>query len=182
MSISEKRNYLVYKATSEYIVHMDDDDYYYPESVMARIKLLLKYKSEGIRCVGCTEIGIYHLLDNYSYLMSMGSYVSEASMAYHRSFWEERPFPSDKEMSKMNSKTGEGALFLEKRLHEVIDMPFIFNFIAITHKKNITGRLRTYNLDREAKLNGTNFFNLWDIDTQLFFIKISRSCRKQLIQ
>ena len=80
---------------------------------------------------------------------------------------------------KMSSKTGEGALFLERRLHEVIDMPFIFNFIAITHKKNVTGRLRTYNLDREAKLNGTNFFNLWDIDTQLFFIKISRSCRKQ---
>lgn len=179
MSISEKRNYLCYKASSEYIVHMDDDDYYYPESVMARIKLLLKYKSEGIRCVGCTEIGIYHLLDNYSYLMSMGSYVSEASMAYHRSFWEDRPFPSDKEMSQMSSKTGEGALFLERRLHEVIDMPFIFNFIAITHKKNVTGRLRTYNLDREAKLNGTNFFNLWDIDTQLFFIKISRSCRKQ---
>lgn len=178
MSISEKRNYLVYKSTSDYIVHMDDDDYYYPESVLARIKLLLKYKDEGIKCVGCTEIGIYHLLDNYSYLMDCGSYLSEASMAYHRSFWEERPFPSDKEMAKMSSKTGEGALFLERRLHQVIDMPFIFNFIAVTHKKNVTGRLRTYNLDKDAKLNGTNFFNLWDIDTQLFFIKISRSVAK----
>lgn len=180
ISISEKRNYLAYNSKSEYIVHMDDDDYYYPESVLARIKLLIKYKDQGIRCVGCTEIGIYHLFDNYSYLMSCGNYVSEASMAYHRSFWEDRPFPSDKEMSKMSSKTGEGSLFVESRLNEIIDMPFIFNFIAITHKKNITGRLRTYNLDKEAKMNGTNFFNLWDIDTQLFFIKISRNCRKML--
>ena len=174
LSISEKRNYLAYKSNSEYIVHMDDDDYYYPESVLARIKLLLKYKSEGIKCVGCTEIGIYHLLDNYSYLMDCKNYLSEASMAYHRKFWEERPFPSDKEMEKMSSKTGEGALFLERRLHEVIDMPFIFNFIAVTHKKNVTGKLRTYNLNQDAKLNGTNFFNLWDIDTQLFFIKMAR--------
>jgi hypothetical protein len=177
IQLNEKMS-MVSEAISEYIVHMDDDDYYNPESVLARVKLLLKYKNEGVRCVGCTEIGIYHLLDNYSYLMDCGSYLSEASMAYHRSFWEDRPFPSDKEMAKMSTKTGEGALFLENRLNEVIDMPFIFNFIAVTHKKNVTGRLRTYNLDSEAKRNGTNFFNLWDIDTQLFFIKVSRQCRQ----
>lgn len=169
MTISEKRNYLAHLAKNEYIVHMDDDDYYNPDSVMARIKLLLKYQNKGIRCVGTTEIGIYNLLEDYSYLMDSGAYISEASMAYHKSFWQDRAFPSG------DPKSGEGGPFIKDRLDQVIDMPFFFNFIAITHNKNITGRFRTRKLDISAKTQSTNFFNLWDIDTQLFFIKIRRA-------
>ena len=70
---------------------MDDDDYYPPESVLARVKLLLKYYKQGIRCVGCCQIGVYNIVENYSYLMDC-KFPSEASLAYTKSFWNENPF------------------------------------------------------------------------------------------
>jgi len=170
MSISDKRNYLADLSETEWIVHMDDDDYYNPESVLARIKLLLKYRHAGIRCVGCTSIGIYHLTENYSYLMDC-KFPSEASMAYHRSFWEDQQFPAGE------VQEGEGIPFVQNRQDQVLNMPYNFNFIAITHNKNVTGKLRTFNVDAEQK--STNFFNLWDFDTQLFFIKMSRVAAKK---
>ncbi len=41
---------------------MDDDDYYPPESISARIKLLLKYQKEDVQCIGSTLIGTYNIL------------------------------------------------------------------------------------------------------------------------
>ena len=66
---------------------MDDDDYYPPESLLARIKILLRYESQGIECVGSTLIGTYNIINNTS-SMSTDSPISlsEASMAYTRIF------------------------------------------------------------------------------------------------
>ena len=41
---------------------MDDDDYYPPESIISRIKILLKYKLDNIECVGSTLIGTYNII------------------------------------------------------------------------------------------------------------------------
>jgi len=43
LSIAEKRNLAVSEAKYDIIAHMDDDDYYYPISLQARIKTLLNY-------------------------------------------------------------------------------------------------------------------------------------------
>jgi cellulose synthase/poly-beta-1,6-N-acetylglucosamine synthase-like glycosyltransferase len=93
MTIAMKRNIAVSNSSNEYIVHMDDDDYYPPESILARIKILLKYQKEDIECVGSTFIGTYNVINNTSSMSSDGPIsLSEASMAYSRKFWEERPF------------------------------------------------------------------------------------------
>ncbi len=169
MSIAQKRNICVQNATYDYIVHMDDDDYYPPESLLTRIKLLLKYKDQHYQCIGCTQVGIYNLMENYSYIMDC-KYISEASMAYTRNFGEQCPFQDVLE--------GEGVPFIKNRTSQVLRMPYIFNFIALTHHKNITGKLRTLNINPEQKY--TNFFNWWDFDTQLFFINVLKNIKKTI--
>lgn len=168
VSISEKRNIGVNEAKYDIIVHMDDDDYYPPESILARVKLLTKYRKSGVGCVGCTQLGVYNLIENYSYLMDC-KMPSEASLAYTRQFWEANPFPSE------DVPEGEGIPFLYRRTEQVVIMPYIFNLIAITHNKNITGKLRTLEIDPDEKY--TNFFNMWDFNTQLFFIGILKKIK-----
>ena len=64
LTIAMKRNIAISNATNNFILHMDDDDYYPPESVLARVKILLKYKDRGIECVGSTLIGTYNIFKN----------------------------------------------------------------------------------------------------------------------
>lgn len=166
LSLWEKRNMCVQKSTGDIIIHMDDDDYYLPESILAKVKILDKY---NLDCVGCTTIGIYHLIDNYSYIMNT-KYLSEASMAYKKSFWLEREF-SDK-----NLEMGEGYSFIKGRENKCITLPFYLNLIAFTHNDNYTEKLRTHDIDKNCN---DNFFNNWDIQTQWFILKLrSEALRK----
>lgn len=165
----KKRNMCVEKATGEIIMHLDDDDFYFPTSIWAKVKLLDKYNEKSIKCVGCTELGIYHLLDNYSYLANT-KYISEASMAYTKDFWEKQKF------SDQNLEMGEGYSFVLGRENQVVTMPYYFNFIALTHDQNYTGKLRTYR--DHSKQNHDNFFNVWDRETQFFFLELKEKAKK----
>ncbi len=179
-TIAFKRNIGVSNAKNDYIVHMDDDDYYPPESILARIKVLLKYKSQGIECVGSTLIGTYNLLDNVSSMSSDGPIsLSEASMAYTKKFWEERAFD---EMCER----GEHKAFTEQRLGKIIDMPYSFILIAINHKTNFTDSLRANNggvlqfTEQSGKAGSSaNFFDTWDLETQMFIIDLQHYIRKE---
>jgi glycosyltransferase involved in cell wall biosynthesis len=174
-----KRNIAVSNSSSQYILHMDDDDYYPPESILARIKILLKYKNEGIECVGSTLIGTYNLLTNESSMSSDGPIsLSEASMAYTKKFWEERPFDE-------LCLRGEHKYFTEQRFNKIIDIPYSFILIAINHKNNFTEHLRSDNSGvlkfsessgKEGEI--ANFFDTWDLETQIFIMEL----RKYLIK
>ncbi len=179
LTIAMKRNIAISNATNNFIVHMDDDDYYPPESVLARVKILLKYKDRGIECVGSTLIGTYNIFKNESSMSSDGPIsLSEASMAYTRKFWEERPFD---EMCKV----GEHKYFTEQRLNKIIDIPYSFILIAMNHKDNITAHLRTDNTgllkysdktEKEGEI--ANFFDTWDLETQLFIMDLRKYLSK----
>jgi hypothetical protein len=107
------------------------------------------------------------MLDNYSYLVQT-KYISEASMAYTKKFWMEQSFNGTD-----HPELGEGYSFLHHREHKVVDFPYMFNFIANTHNENVTGKLRTYR-NNQAQESYDNFFNLWDTDTQVFFLELKR--------
>jgi hypothetical protein len=164
----QKRNMCVREATGEVIVHLDDDDYYFPSSILAKVKLLQKYKSQGYQCVGTRELAVYHLKNNYSFIMT-SQLMGEATMAYYRTFWEARPFDD------VNLKFGEGAHFLAGRTDKVVDFPYWFNMIALSHGNNYTGNLRELEKP-ETKTDSTvtNFFSLWDLETQLFFLGLKK--------
>jgi glycosyltransferase involved in cell wall biosynthesis len=179
MTVAMKRNIAVSNSTNQYIVHMDDDDYYPPESILARIKILLKYKSENIECVGSTLIGTYNIINNTSSMSSDGPIsLSEATMAYTKKFWETRPFDE-------NCAKGEHKYFCEQRLDKIIDIPYSFILIAVNHRNNLTENLRTDNsgilkfsdkTDKEGE--HANFFDTWDLDTQMFIMDLKKYLEK----
>ena len=62
---------------------MDDDDYYPPEeSILARVKSLVKYREKGIKCVGCSLIGTYDLVSGKSSMSSDGP-ISLSRQVWH---------------------------------------------------------------------------------------------------
>lgn len=106
MTLGALRNKVVSLANEPYVAFMDDDDIQFHTSLLARVKTLIKYNAD---CVGCVHIGSYDLLQEKGSIASDGPHVfSEASMAFRRSFWEERGF-YDKE------KAGEANGFLHGR-------------------------------------------------------------------
>lgn len=135
-TIGYVRNVCVENATHDYIVHMDDDDFYQPESVLARVKALIKYQDQGVGCVGSTQVGCYNIINGESVLGSNKlMFLSEASMAYTKQFWQQRSF--DK-----RDYHGEYKAFLMFRQDQIRSIPFQFIIIALTHDKNTTGMLR----------------------------------------
>jgi len=167
-TVAMKRNIGVSNSSHSYIVHMDDDDYYPPESVLARIKLLVKYKDKGIECLGSTLIGTYNIIQNTSSMSSDGPIsLSEASMAYTKKFWETRGFDD-------LCVRGEHKYFTEQRLHQILDVPYSFILIAMCHKTNITDGLRNNGglLKYTENNQVANFFDTWDEETQLFIMDL----------
>lgn len=166
VGISKKRNMCVKYADHDIIVHMDDDDYYPPESILSRVRVLMTYPHKG--CVGSTMVGIYDMKNDASALtLDLGqdgerTVMCEASMAYHREFWADNKF-------NKNVAKGEGVLFIRDRLDRVINVPYAFIVFAITHNKNYTENLRAV-----SEKQAYNFPDLWDADTRLFVQQIRK--------
>src|SRR5690606_22045414 len=62
VTIGKKRNILCELAKHEYIIHMDDDDWYFPISVISRLRVLMKFNKDG--CVGCSRVQCIDLYSN----------------------------------------------------------------------------------------------------------------------
>ena len=149
-SISDLRNNCIKYSSHDYIVYMDDDDYYPPESILARIKALIKYQPIGVECVGCTGIGCYNIFTNDSYNISNGDkYLSEASICHLKKFWEVRKF-------KKNVTGGEFKHFLRKRQNKIRHIPFQFVCTALNHHANTTDR-GMKKLDDKLKIDKKDF-------------------------
>ena len=169
LPIGMKRNLCAKYATTNYIVHMDDDDYYFPHSVIARVKTLIKYgKNEnskdgcGYECVGSYELAIYNLLENYGYVQRNNSF-GEATIAYTKKFWEEHKY------DEQDSNYGEGISFMNGRRHKLINIPYVFNMIAINHGGNVTGNHRLQNMLPEKN---NKILELLEPETKDFLLKM----------
>lgn len=175
MTIAMKRNIGVSNSSHDYIIHMDDDDYYPPESLLARVKMLIKYEKQNIQCVGSTMIGTYNIITNESSMSSDSPIsLSEASMAYTKKFWEQRQFDD-------NCERGEHKHFTEGRLENIIDMPYSFILIAINHKNNFTEGMRNneasllkYSENNEKKGLVANYFDSFNEETQMFIMDLKK--------
>ncbi len=88
MTIGEKRSTLVKLAKNDYIVHMDDDDWYPPESVITRIRALKYFGDDYI--FGCPKTLCYDLINGQMFesydetTSNLPITISESSMAYSR--------------------------------------------------------------------------------------------------
>ena len=166
LSMGYKRNLCMKYSSHDIIVHMDDDDYYPSHSVKTRVKILLQNKERG--CVGCTKIGCYHLNNKSSFMVGEHGLLdfSEATMAYTRNFYNDRKYDN-------RIKTGESKLFLRGRTKQILQIPFIFIIIALTHKTNITKQLR--NINTKFNKNDVKFEDFISDDFKDIISKIKQS-------
>lgn len=136
-TIGHMRNKCIENATYDIICYMDDDDVYRPESILARVKSLIKYKKEGVECVGCTQVGCFNIVNGQSVIGTNHSmYLSEASMAHTKNFWLKRMYDN-------RDLYGEFKHFLLYRQREIRAIPYQYIMIALNHTRNTTGNSRT---------------------------------------
>lgn len=133
--VGEKRNIGCGRATNDIILFMDDDDHYPTTSFRRRVAWLLRSPS---RAVGCTMMAMYDLLRGTSAVnvppwgLPLGQRLSEASLAFRKSFWEERSFPA--------TNVAEGESWLKGRENEFVEIPPQQILVAMNHGSNIGGR------------------------------------------
>lgn len=138
LNISKKRNLCVKYASNDILVHMDDDDYYPPFSVISRVKSLLL---NNVGLVGCTKLCCYSLKDNKGYLIGANYTMGEATFCYTRDFFNERKF--NKKIIR-----GEGLHFIRNRKNNIRHLPYNFVMIVINHSNNLSGNVREINIEK----------------------------------
>lgn len=131
--IGKKRNRLARECKSQVICHMDDDDYYYPDSVKIRVITLIANK-KGV--CGCIEYNCYNLVDDTQFIArgNNNDYnIGEAALCYLKDYWTSNKFN--------DSDTHEEAIhFLKDGKDDYIDLPCMWILLSISHGKNASGR------------------------------------------
>jgi glycosyltransferase involved in cell wall biosynthesis len=180
--VDKKRNKAVELAKYDFIVHMDDDDYYFPDHVLVKVRLLLEYNKQGVHSL---PIGVYDMMERSSFiydptvndkLKRSNNDVAEATLAYRREYWNANKFAS------ADSKgVGEGRAFIGKHFHQWIQVHFIFNMISITHTQNITGHNRRFiNENKNVKVG--NFEDMFPDGFKLALDNVRKIIKSEYVQ
>ncbi len=178
MQVAEKRNKAVSLAKYDYIVHMDDDDYYFPDSVLAKIRLMLHYKVQGVHSM---PIGVYDMMEKTSYIFNPKGMdtnnVAEATLAYHKDYWRKHPFASQDPKGMT-----EGRAFIGKRFNQWLKVHFLFNMISITHAKNITGHNRRFINENQKNAKTGKFEDVFPSDFKYILENIRKILAVEYVQ
>ena len=136
-SIGYKRNLGVERASNDIILFMDDDDHYPETSFRRRVAWLTKHKWAP-KVIACSIIACYDLVKGVSAVntppweLSPAQRISEATLTFYKSFWEERKFPQ--------VNISEGEEFLKGREKNLLDIPPQQILVAFSHQGNSSGR------------------------------------------
>jgi glycosyltransferase involved in cell wall biosynthesis len=161
MDIGAKRNRSVELAKYDYIVHMDDDDFYFPHSLLAKIRVLKHYNKQ---CVYSHNLGVYDILVKTSAIMERYTDVPELTMAYTKAFWESRKF---------GNAPYESYNMVRKREKDMVKIPFWFNAIACTHDTNYTQRLKSISISSGNARPAPPAESLFDTDFKVILGHVS---------
>jgi hypothetical protein len=135
-TIAWKRNLGARLAKFPVIIHMDDDDIYPPNSILFRVSMMLRAKKE---CAFCTVLPSYDIANYISFVnippirLPQSMRVSEATMCYTKTFWEEKGFPED-------IKIAEGDLFIKGREKQCIELSPQEIIVSLVHPRTTSSR------------------------------------------
>lgn len=142
MTIGQKRNIGVENASNEIVLFMDDDDHYPVTSLRRRVAWLLKGRRGGHEGGGkiafCTTIALYDLQRGVSAVnvppwnLPLGKRISEATLTFFKSAWEERKFA---EVS-----VAEGESWIAGREFDCVEIPPQQVIVAFSHGGNASDR------------------------------------------
>jgi hypothetical protein len=166
VTIGELRNMCVRYAAHDVLVCMDADDYYPPTSFRRRVSWLLSDCAVGAntQAIAITGVPGYCLQTGRSfmtvppYALPMEQRVSEASLCFKRSFWDQRGFPEGVALSE-----GEG--FLAGRVEHVREIPAGQIIVSFLHAKNTSGR---YIPDAATSKKPTNAWGFTPAELRFF--------------
>jgi len=133
-----KRNLCNQYASNEIRIHMDDDDYYPPQSVQLRVSNL---KTKEHECIFCTSVGTFDInqyksiINNVGEKMPIDRGLSENTMAYTKEFWENQKY-NDQDL------TNEGYNFIKGRLRFCNKIDYREIIVALIHKTNFANRIK----------------------------------------
>jgi glycosyltransferase involved in cell wall biosynthesis len=130
-SIGVKRNFACEQATGEIIMHWDDDDWYAYDWISKQIEVL---ESVDADICGLNEITFFSPLANkywkYADKNTERPWLSGATMAYRRSFWQEHPFK--------DIQIGEDYDYIWNTGAKIYAHDYSDGFIATLHNANTT--------------------------------------------
>jgi glycosyltransferase involved in cell wall biosynthesis len=145
--ISDKRNFLNDKVNGDYIVCMDDDDYYPPDRISYAIESL---KKSNCLIGGASKLYIYR--SDLNIITQDGPYKGNhscnGSLAYKREYLKNHKYIS-------NKKFGEEPSFLNERTEELIQFDSMKTILCIAHDNNTVKKHNYF----DTKLQLTNFIN-----------------------
>ena len=136
-TIAWKRNRAVELASHDVLVNMDDDDVYPNNSVIMRVASMLK--TPAVQCVFCTTIPCYDIKKVISFInvpplkLPMAARVSEATLAFTRSFWEAGKFDD-------TVKIAEGNAFIRGREHMCRELGPQDIIVSLVHPRTTSAR------------------------------------------
>ena len=140
-SIGAKRNLGCLRAQHGIILMMDDDDHYPPSSFRRRVAWLMHEWIGHARvhaATVATTIATYGLTTGVSAVntpplgLPLRQRISEATLTFSKSWWEERGFP------EVSLAEGEG--FLAGREGDVLEIPANQIIVAMSHGKSASQR------------------------------------------
>jgi len=113
MTLGKKRNFLNDKACGEFILFMDDDDYYPPERITHAVEML--QKNPQALCAGSSEMLIYfkHIHKMYQFGPYGPNHATAATFAFR------------KELLKITRFEEHASLAEEKRFLKDYTIPFV---------------------------------------------------------
>jgi glycosyltransferase involved in cell wall biosynthesis len=144
IALGKKRNMLNDLATGEYIVYMDDDDYYPSDKIKFTIMRMIAQKS---KFSGSSELHIYFTDTKQIYRFNkLGQNHSTAgTFCFHRDYLQSHKFEDD-------AMKSEERVFLDEYKTQQIQIDPFKSILCIAHfkntfdKRNLIGRLVKTNL------------------------------------
>ena len=153
ITLGEKRNMLNDLSKGEYILYMDDDDYYYPERVKYSIEMMKKHPKYLI--AGCNKLYVHfnNLKKIYSFGPYFNNHCTAASFCFKKELLNKCRFDETK-------KFGEEKSFLKDYTIPILHLDPFKILLVINHNDNTCDKLRLLNnknnnkfIKEEEKLN-----------------------------
>lgn len=135
-TIGAKRNYACERANGDIIMHWDDDDFYAPDWISKQYDYLT---TSGADICGVEHIHFFSPVTDTLWLgtalnrnnpSNPSQWLSGATLAYRKSFWETNRF--------QDRQTGEDDNFISKPGAVVFAHDYIDGFVAVLHPRNTT--------------------------------------------
>jgi hypothetical protein len=171
LSTTKKLNLCLSYSEEKYgiVLHMFDNVYYPPHSVLSRVKILMqKVKGDLKRpaICGSTNFGVYDIAKEESYEADLSpstgcDVLTIASLGYTKQFWKDRRWDEDR--FKL-----ESFHYTRRRVEQCVQIPYPFILFVLDHNETLIKkeeRGEIIHSDSSSK-GAVNFFNDWDIGTQ----------------